>query len=735
MDDEDHNAIYYTETEIDALLAALSTLADADGDTKITVEESADEDIIRFYAFGTAMMVIGKREGVDIFFTADANGEHAMELHVDAAAMGDVKALDIAYITGAIAAGDDEAIVLANIVQFAANGGQVFGVEVLSTDGGADAIYAVKAGAVVGPILQESGVFANPTTGTNDTPGPADVAAMIDGSTGTNTTIFVADNDYILIGAAAPFTEIEFRIETPAANPGIKPTYGYSTAGAHQFTPFSPVDGTNGFRDSGIIAWDAADLTSHGINTDTGTYDIKITRTHAVAGSVSLFYAKTAATVVFYWDKDGNVSVLSVITDTISEKTAAAGVTIDSVLLKDGLVDGIDVAARDHPENHNTRHTDGSDDIQTATTAQKGVVSELATAAEANAGTDSARVVTPSVLPVLFQNTKYSYAADTGSADNYAMAPTPAIGAYAAGQVFYFRAANANTGASTLAVSGLATRPIVKNGTAALSANDIKAGQTVGVIYDATSTNFEMFTQLGNAAAGGGDVASDAIWDAAGDLVVADGADSAVKLPISAPAATFLNVLGLLNGETTPTYQALFDATNPVTQAHSDAAATGSSTKAARRDHKHGMPAGGGGGAATREIWVPPYATITLGRYLDWPMIKLATGITGAFALKVPPDFVSLNSIDIVLMPNASETVQADFFMAISAAGEAGNADTETQANKTKAITIFVITEWEISGYFTGAGDIAANDYLSIGVSSDIDHLQLVGLRFSYENA
>ena len=31
--------------------------------------------------------------------------------------------------------------------------------------------------------------------------------------------------------------------------------------------------------------------------------------------------------------------------DTISEKTSAAGVTIDGVLLKDGNVDGVDVSA------------------------------------------------------------------------------------------------------------------------------------------------------------------------------------------------------------------------------------------------------------------------------------------------------------------------------------------------------------------------------------------------------
>jgi hypothetical protein len=43
---------------------------------------------------------------------------------------------------------------------------------------------------------------------------------------------------------------------------------------------------------------------------------------------------------------------------------------------------------------------------------------------------------------------------------------------------------------------------------------------------------------------------------------------------------------------------ALFDATVPVTQAYSDAAAAGSAAVAARRDHRHGMPASGGGSGA-----------------------------------------------------------------------------------------------------------------------------------------
>lgn len=269
--------------------------------------------------------------------TASASNDHSISLHTDAAGFGGVEGLDIDYTTGAIETGDEAVAILVNIddSDAAATGGDAFGLKVLVTDGNLDNVYGLSVGAVVGPIHQSSGTFANPTTGTNNTAGPADVADMIDGSTGTNTTIFVSNSNYILIGAAAPFTQIEFNIETGAANPGIQPTFGYSTAGSHTFTTFSPIDGTDGFRHTGIVAWDAADLTSHGVNTDTGTFDIKITRTHAVAGSVSLFFAKTAATVVYSWDKDGDVSIreLSAELKNYSETRTAPSISSNVLIL------------------------------------------------------------------------------------------------------------------------------------------------------------------------------------------------------------------------------------------------------------------------------------------------------------------------------------------------------------------------------------------------------------------
>lgn len=85
------------------------------------------------------------------------------------------------------------------------------------------------------------------------------------------------------------------------------------------------------------------------------------------------------------------------------------------------------------------------------------------------------------------QDGSFVYATDTGAADAYAIGLSPAITAYAAGQKFKFIAANANTGASTLAVNGLTAKTIKKNGnTTDLAAGDIAANEVIEAIYDGT---------------------------------------------------------------------------------------------------------------------------------------------------------------------------------------------------------------------------------------------------------
>lgn len=93
------------------------------------------------------------------------------------------------------------------------------------------------------------------------------------------------------------------------------------------------------------------------------------------------------------------------------------------------------------------------------------------------------------------QNQTYSYAADSGTANAYAITLAPVVTAYAAGQKFSFKALNSNTSVSTLNVNGLGTKTIKKTGgTADLASWDIVAGQIVEVVYD--GTDFEMQTPV-----------------------------------------------------------------------------------------------------------------------------------------------------------------------------------------------------------------------------------------------
>tara|TARA_R100001463_G_scaffold135227_1_gene198286 strand:+ start:3964 stop:5187 length:1224 start_codon:yes stop_codon:yes gene_type:complete len=88
-------------------------------------------------------------------------------------------------------------------------------------------------------------------------------------------------------------------------------------------------------------------------------------------------------------------------------------------------------------------------------------------------------------------------ATDSGSANTYAIALTPAVTAYVAGQVFHFKAANASTGASTLNVNALGAKNIKKKNDQDIASGDIEENAIVSVIYDGTS--FQMTSQLGTA--------------------------------------------------------------------------------------------------------------------------------------------------------------------------------------------------------------------------------------------
>ena len=92
------------------------------------------------------------------------------------------------------------------------------------------------------------------------------------------------------------------------------------------------------------------------------------------------------------------------------------------------------------------------------------------------------------------------YAADTGSATAYAIAPVPGISkvGYVVGQLFTFKASNANTGtAPTLNVNGLGAGTITYPDGSALVPGDIAANGFYTVQVTATTPTFHLLSGTG----------------------------------------------------------------------------------------------------------------------------------------------------------------------------------------------------------------------------------------------
>ena len=244
-----------------------------------------------------------------IIHTAVAADEHALEIDTDAAGFGDVKALDIFYDTGAISAGEDEGVILINIDESDSTGGDVVGLEILSTTGSAT-VYGVELGVGINPVLQLSGAFGNMDSALVLAVDSLTAFTTSDPGGANNVDMFVADDDTITIGDAAKYQEMEFLLEV-VSSVSIQPTFEYST-GVGTWAAFTPVDGTNGMRNSGIVAWLVGDIPGWVVGTGS-EFLIRITRTRNSVNTVPTEdLVQIVLGIEYMWDSSGNLNLLSV---------------------------------------------------------------------------------------------------------------------------------------------------------------------------------------------------------------------------------------------------------------------------------------------------------------------------------------------------------------------------------------------------------------------------------------
>jgi hypothetical protein len=155
------------------------------------------------------------------------------------------------------------------------------------------------------------------------------------------------------------------------------------------------------------------------------------------------------------------------------------------------------------------------------------------------------------------------YAADTGTANAYVVNLNPDLAQYVSGMPVFFKAANNNTGTSTIDINGLGSKMIKKNISQDLAAGDIQAGQIVMVLYDGVNFQFiggldahavdgyhaSVIPAANNLAVSGADGKLDMGWLKASETPTANQLiilDTNGKLPLSAGSS----FIGALVGKT-----------------------------------------------------------------------------------------------------------------------------------------------------------------------------------------
>lgn len=250
---------------------------------------------------------------LDIVHTATEADDHALEIDVNAATFGDVKALDIVYVTGNITAGIDEEAILINVDQSLSTGGRIVALEVIGTSTGTAEIDGMECGVGCHPIHHQSGTF-----GDSDSVLvlAVDQTVALSGGGAGLISVFVADNDDMTIGLSTQFTEIEFIMDTFSSGSGISPTWEFST-GIGTWSSYTPADGTNGMRNNGVVIWELADIPSWATGTG-AEYLIRVTRTRNTLSTTPIMdLVQVSATTLYTWDSSGDLSVNSVSANTL----------------------------------------------------------------------------------------------------------------------------------------------------------------------------------------------------------------------------------------------------------------------------------------------------------------------------------------------------------------------------------------------------------------------------------
>lgn len=223
-----------------------------------------------------------------------------------------VYGMEINYTSGSVVAGTDTNLMHFHIDKSTSTGGSIDAVHVDISSGNGAAVAAVHVGAGVSPIHQVSGAGVAPTGWKLSGAVYTDITAAMASSV-TDVALFSANGDQVFIGYASTFDEIQVELQTVASGAGVKPAFAYWNGAA--WTTFNPLDGTNGFRQSGSISFTSANLAGWVATAVNGVakFWVRITRTQNTIATAPVEDTIVVIPGVTYeWDADGNLIVNSI---------------------------------------------------------------------------------------------------------------------------------------------------------------------------------------------------------------------------------------------------------------------------------------------------------------------------------------------------------------------------------------------------------------------------------------
>ncbi len=245
--------------------------------------------------------------------TAAAVNTRVIELEVDAASFASTHAVRADLHATALAPGEVMIGYHVSADTSTSTGGMIEAVRVDKAGAGTAEVHALHIDPGVDVIHQESGTFGALESAWENA---VEVTSELN-DTGTDLTLFSSNSDILYIGDAAAFNALEVNLDTVAGGAGIKPTFEFSNDGGGGWDTFTPVDGTDGFRETAIIEWAIADLTNWQTDTVNGVANkfwIRITRTQpSIPQDPIEDTIQGSKTVERGWDEDGDIDVRQIL--------------------------------------------------------------------------------------------------------------------------------------------------------------------------------------------------------------------------------------------------------------------------------------------------------------------------------------------------------------------------------------------------------------------------------------